>query len=278
MLVPREKGEVVLCGDIGCSGLGALPPLKMVDTINHMGMSISMAQGLAQAMKEKGGKVIAMLGDGTFFHSGIASLMNAVYTKSNMLVIIFDNRTIGMTGHQDHPGATHLAKYNEIEILPLLKGLGIAYAEAIMPFDMKDTYNKIEKALATEGVSVLVSKAPCVFLPEYKEFTTQDSNIVIDHTRCNTCHNHSDHEIHCSRRGSAQSNLSRAVAKIKADKPIDARDQSCPANICNHGFFNSILEKDYKTALDMVRDKLLFARTCGDICHRPCELFSGHKS
>ncbi len=278
LLVPREDGEVVLCGDIGCSGLGALPPLKMVDTINHMGMSISMAQGLAEAMKEKGGKVVAMLGDGTFFHSGIASLMNAVYTKSNMLVIIFDNRTIGMTGHQDHPGATRLVKYNEIEILPLLKGLGIGYVEAIMPFDMKDTYLKIEKALATEGVSVLVSKAPCVFLPEYKAFTQQDSNIVVDQTRCNTCHNHSDHEINCSRRGSAQSNLSRAAAKIKADNSIDARDQSCPANICNHGFFNSILENDYKTALNIVRDKLLFARTCGDICHRPCELFSGHQS
>jgi indolepyruvate ferredoxin oxidoreductase, alpha subunit len=276
LLIPREKGDVILCGDIGCSGLGALPPLKMIDTINHMGMSISMAQGLAQAMKERGGKVVAMLGDGTFFHSGVASLLNAVYTKSNMLVIIFDNRTIGMTGHQDHPGATHLEKYNQIEILPLLKGMGIKYAEAIMPFDMKDAYHKIEKALAAEGVSVLVSKAPCVFLPEYKDFTRQDAKIVIDHSRCNTCHNHLDHEIYCSRRGSAQSNLSRAIAKIRADKLIDAAQQSCPANICNHGFFHSILENDYKTALDMVRDKLLFARACGDICHRPCELFSGY--
>ena len=276
LLIPRENAEVILCGDIGCSGLGALPPLKMIDTINHMGMSISMAQGLAEAMKEKGGKVIAMLGDGTFFHSGVASLLNAVYTKSNLLVIIFDNRTIGMTGHQDHPGATHLDKYHQIEILPLLKGMGIKNAEAIMPFDMKDTYHKIEKALATQGVSVLVSKAPCVFLPEYKDFTRQNSNIVIDHSRCNTCHNHLDHEIYCSRRGSAQSNLSRAIAKIKADKPVDARDLACPANICNHGFFHSILEKDYKTALGMVRDKMLFARACGDICHRPCELFSGH--
>ncbi|MDO8366665.1 MAG: FAD-dependent oxidoreductase [Saprospiraceae bacterium] len=279
LLVPRENGEVVLCGDIGCSGLGALPPLNMIDTINHMGMSISMAQGLAEAMKGKGGKVVAMLGDGTFFHSGITSLLNAVYTKSNILVIIFDNRTIGMTGHQDHPGATHLSKYNQIEILPLLKGMGIAFAEELQPFDTRDAYHQIERALAAEGVSVLVSKAPCVFLPEYKAFVGhEDSVIAVDPSRCNTCHNHLDHAIQCSRRSSAQSSMSRAVAKIKADKPMDATELSCPANICNHGFFHSIVEKDYKTALDMVRDKLLFARTCGDICHRPCELFSGHES
>ena len=78
-----------------------------------------------------------MLGDGTFFHSGIPALLNAVYTRSNLMVIIFDNRTIGMTGHQDHPGATHLSKYNEIDIPPLLKGMGIPYVETLMPFDIK---------------------------------------------------------------------------------------------------------------------------------------------
>ena len=282
LLVPQNNSErsqdTILCGDIGCSGLGALPPLKMIDTINHMGMSISMAQGLSEALKDTETKVVAMLGDGTFFHSGISSLLNAVYTKANMLVIIFDNRTIGMTGHQDHPGATHLEKYNEIQLEPLIKGMGIEFVETLMPFDMKDTYKKIENAMAQEGVSVLISKAPCVFLPDYKEFTKQDSKIVIDHNKCNSCHNHSDHGIECSKKASSGSNLTRAIAKIRAEERVDAKDQSCPANICNHGFFNSILEKDYKTALNMVRDKLLFSRTCGDICHRPCELFSNHES
>ncbi len=285
LLVPQNESnrddrsqDTILCGDIGCSGLGALPPLKMIDTINHMGMSISMAQGLSEALKDKNTKVVAMLGDGTFFHSGISSLLNAVYTKANMLVIIFDNRTIGMTGHQDHPGATHLEKYNEIQLEPLIKGMGINFVETLMPFDMKDTYKKVEEAMAQEGVSVLISKAPCVFLPDYKEFTKPDSKIVIDHNKCNTCHNHSDHSISCSKQASSGSSLTRAIAKIRAKERVDSKDQACPANICNHGFFNSILEKDYKTALEMVRDKLLFSRTCGDICHRPCELFSNHKS
>ncbi len=274
LLVPREDQDTVLCGDIGCIGLGALPPLNMIDTINHMGMSISMAQGLSEALKEKEGKVVAMLGDGTFFHSGISSILNAVYTKSDILVIIFDNRTIGMTGHQDHPGATHLSKYNEIQIEPLLKGMGISHVETFMPFDIKDTFQKIEQALEIKGISVLVSKAPCVFLPDYKNYTKQGSKIIIDPDLCNTCHNHSDMEINCSVSGTPNYNLVRAKAKIKAEITMPASELACPANICNHGFFNSILEKDYNTALNMVRDKILFSRTCGDICYRPCELYS----
>ncbi|HAW52468.1 MAG TPA: hypothetical protein DCX54_09115, partial [Flavobacteriales bacterium] len=278
LIIPRSDSSTILCGDIGCLGLGALAPLNMVDTINHMGMSISMAQGLSLALKQEKTKVVAMLGDGTFFHSGISSLLNAVYSKSNILVIIFDNRTIGMTGHQDHPGATHKDQYHEIEIAPLVKGMGIEHVETIMPFDMKDAYKKVEDALAMEGVSVLISKAPCVFLPEYEGFTRQDAMITVDHGKCNTCHNHSDTDLYCSRKYSPTSNLVRAIAKVKAEKPVSAEEQCCPANICNHGFFNSILEKDYRTALDVVRDKILFARTCGDICHRPCELFSGRKA
>lgn len=277
LIFPRDNGETILCGDIGCSGLGALPPLKMIDTINHMGMSISMAQGLSQALGNKQ-KVVAMLGDGTFFHSGIPSLLNAVYTKTNMLVIIFDNRTIGMTGHQDHPGATHLNKYQEIDIPPLLKGMGIEFVETLLPFDIKDTYTKIKSALKTEGVAVLVSKAPCIFLPDYKNLIPADQRVEIDPNRCNTCHNHADLEISCSRASDPKSNIHRAIAKIDGSIQINAKAMSCPANICNHGFLNSIQENDYKTALDMIRDKLLFARTCGDICHRPCELFSGQTS
>ncbi len=277
--VPREHSELAMCGDIGCFGLGALPPLKMIDTINHMGMSVSMAQGLSEAFHTDDGnrKTVAMLGDGTFFHSGVASLMNAVYTKSNVLVIIFDNRTIGMTGGQDHPGASqHELKYKEIQIEPLVRGMGIP-VETISPFNLKDTFEKINRGVQIEGVSVIISKAPCIFVPDFTETRTQ-RRIWVDKNKCNTCANHSDLGIACSRQTSPQGSLARARAKIEADVSIEAERQACPANICNHGFFNSILEGDYKTAVDIVRDKMLFARTCGDICHRPCELFASEGS
>jgi len=111
LALSNSHEDTILCGDIGCMGLGALPPLQMVDTVNHMGMSISMAQGLDIALENhspeaKTKNVIALIGDGTFFHSGIPSLLNAVYTKANITVIIFDNRTIAMTGLQKNPGTT----------------------------------------------------------------------------------------------------------------------------------------------------------------------------
>lgn len=277
LAIPRDQNELIMCGDIGCFGLGALPPLKMIDTINHMGMSISMAQGLYESFhdSDKEKKVVALLGDGTFFHSGLSSLVNAVYTRANILVIIFDNRTIGMTGHQEHPGASRQSKYKEIDIPPLLKGLGIEVVETINPFNIHDGYEKVEKAMAHQGVSVIVSKAPCIFLPDFKEKIDKKMKVVVDPEKCNTCANHSDASLSCSRCYSPKNNLSRAKAKIMAEVSIPGSEQQCPANICNHGFFNSILEGNYQDAVEIVRDKMLFAKTCGDICHRPCELFSG---
>lgn len=280
LAIPRDQSELIMCGDIGCFGLGALPPLRMIDTVNHMGMSISMAQGLYESFhdSDKSKKVVALVGDGTFFHSGLSSLVNAIYTRANILVIIFDNRTIGMTGHQAHPGASTLPKYHQIEIPPLLKGLGVEVVETIDPFNIRENFAKVNKVLAHQGVSVLVSKSPCIFLPEFKENMNSTMKIVVDPDACNTCANHEDVDIACSRCYAPKSNLSRAKAKLTAEISIPGEEQLCPANICNHGFFNSILEGDYKSAVEIVRDKMLFARTCGDICHRPCELFSNENS
>jgi len=276
LAVPRKQAEMVLCGDIGCFGLGALPPLQMIDTINHMGMSVSMAQGLSAAFSHSHDeqKVIAMVGDSTFFHSGIPSLMNALYTRSNILLVVFDNRTTGMTGHQDNPGSSKNPKHNQLDIEKLVKGLGVEMVSTISPFELRDSFRKIETAMQYTGVSVIVSKAPCIFLPDFASAMPEQFRVEVDPGRCNSCANHEDSDIACSRCGSQLGNLSRAKAKLTAAYSSAASEQLCPANICNHGFFHSILEGDYKSAVEVVRDKMLFARSCGDICHRPCELFS----
>jgi indolepyruvate ferredoxin oxidoreductase alpha subunit len=276
LVIPRDESELVLCGDIGCFGLGALPPLAMIDTINHMGMSISMAQGLQEAFRHSAQprKVVALLGDGTFFHSGMTALINAVYTRANILVVIFDNRTVGMTGHQSNPGAARLEKYHELDIAQVVRGLGIDCVEEFNPFELKTAFGKLEKAMQYEGVSVVIAKAPCIFLPEYVIQSEGKLRITVNPDRCNSCANHEDPQLHCSRCYAPKSNLSRARAKMFAEVQVAGAEQECPANICNHGFFNSILEGDYKAAVEVVRDKMLFAHTCGDICHRPCELFS----
>ncbi|QEC69229.1 FAD-dependent oxidoreductase [Panacibacter ginsenosidivorans] len=275
--VPRDDGKIILCGDIGCLGLGTLPPLQMMDTIHHMGMSVSLAQGLSEALHTQSStdKIVALIGDGTFFHSGVTSLLNAVYTRSNITIIIFDNRTVAMTGQQDNPGAIYHSKYKQIDITALVKGMGVEYVATVNPFNLKITCEKIQSAIVHEGVSVLIAKAPCIFLPEFKEriagssFTKKVLRVNPD--KCNTCFNHCDLQIFCSKEPSVKNNLAKARAKITATNHIPAQEQLCPANICNHGFFNSILAGNYKEALEIVRDKMLFARLCGSICHKPCE-------
>ncbi|MCP3674425.1 MAG: FAD-dependent oxidoreductase, partial [Gammaproteobacteria bacterium] len=281
LVLPSNHQDLILCGDIGCLGLGALPPLKMMDTVNHMGMSISMAQGLEIAVgKDNEGnhknKIIALIGDGTFFHSGIVSLLNAVYTKANISVIIFDNRTIAMTGMQVNPGTDKSEEkdYDEIDLETLLYGMGIKFVESMDPFDLKDTYQKLRESINYQGVSVLISKSPCVILDS--SLHTINKPLVVDHTKCKTCANHDDESLHCSQLITTGYGLARARAKMTASEHIPGPKQSCPANICNHGFFNAILADDHQTALEIVRDKILFARTCGDICHRPCEQVVNH--
>ncbi len=276
LALPREEGKVIMCGDIGCLGLGGLPPLKMMDTVNHMGMSISMAQGLDRALGESSDcKIIALLGDGSFFHSGIPSLLNAVYTNANMTVIVFDNRTIAMTGCQDNPGAQDGNRFRHIDIEVLIKGLGVEYVETLDPFELNETACKVKQAVDFPGVSVLVSKSPCVLLDRSANLPEQ--RIVVDQGKCKTCANHADATLYCSQVSSVTLGLVRARAKSLGEKPIKGSEQLCPANICNHGFVSAIQAEDYKTALEIIRDKMLFAHTCGELCHRPCEGDEGDK-
>jgi NADPH-dependent glutamate synthase beta subunit-like oxidoreductase/pyruvate/2-oxoacid:ferredoxin oxidoreductase beta subunit/ferredoxin len=279
LAVPRYDTSVVMCGDIGCFGLGALAPLQMIDTIHHMGMSISMAQGISEAISQNnnGTKIVALVGDGTFFHSGVASLLNAVYTKSEFTLIIFDNRTVGMTGHQDNPGSVIKQKYRQINIEQLIRGMGIDQVSTIDPFHVRSTYSKLQEALNYKGISVLIAKSPCVFLPEFKNNHLYKKVFKVDHDKCNTCGNHCDSSEWCSKEGSQKNSLARAKAMASGTHHIPAKEQLCPANICNHGFFNSILAGNHKEALEIVRDKMLFSKVCGDICHKPCEsLFKNH--
>ncbi|MDP6398013.1 MAG: FAD-dependent oxidoreductase [Arenicellales bacterium] len=274
LAISQHRQDVILCGDIGCLGLGALPPLRMMDTLHHMGMSLSMAQGLDAALARHNDgrdRPVALLGDGTFFHSGIPALVNAVYTRARMTVIIFDNRAIAMTGGQPHPGAPGGASANpfgEVAIEPLVRGLGVKYVATMDPLDLDQTCTEIHQAMAFEGVSVLISKSPCVMLATASE---PRHRVTVDPALCRRCGNQDAPDLHCSQSAANGSGLARARGNRLAPRRIDARAQRCPANICNHGFFNAIMAQDYQAALEIVRDKMAFAGACGEICHRPCE-------
>ena len=163
-----NKLKLTVSADIGCYTLGAQPPLAAVDTVVCMGASVGIAHGFEKARgREQSNKTVAVIGDSTFIHSGITGLINAVYNKSNITLIILDNSTTGMTGHQQHP-ATGLTLKQEpakiLDIVALCKTVGCDSVRVTDSYDLGDLEKIIKEETARDGVSVIVAKRPCALL------------------------------------------------------------------------------------------------------------------
>jgi indolepyruvate ferredoxin oxidoreductase alpha subunit len=157
--------KAVFTGDIGCYTLGNAKPLDMVDTCLCMGASVTMAQGIKRA--EPDAKLFAFIGDSTFFHSGLTGVVNALYNGTDITVVILDNGTTAMTGHQPHPGLgrTMMGTVSEkISIFNTLKGLGVPYVRRVNPFDQQTAIETAKEAAAQKGVSAIIFDAPCIAL------------------------------------------------------------------------------------------------------------------
>jgi indolepyruvate ferredoxin oxidoreductase alpha subunit len=157
-------------GDIGCYTLGCLPPLSALDTCLCMGASISKAVGIAkQGVK----RVAAVIGDSTFWHSGIPALINAVYNKADILVCILDNSVVAMTGHQPTPYLGLTAKNEKtkkLSVVEICKACRVDSVCEIDPFKKEEMISALKKGLDTPGVHVVISKRPCVFVAKkFKE-------------------------------------------------------------------------------------------------------------
>jgi indolepyruvate ferredoxin oxidoreductase alpha subunit len=157
-----SKHDVIVTGDIGCYSLGAFKPLSRLDIILCMGGGISMAHGLDKAGESK--KVVGIVGDSTFFHSGITGLLDIAYNKGKSTIIVVDNRTTAMTGHQDNPG-TGLTLMGEktkaISIEQIGKACGIDRVITIDPYDTANTVKVIAEELAADEPSLIISRAAC---------------------------------------------------------------------------------------------------------------------
>ncbi|MGE4400123.1 MAG: indolepyruvate ferredoxin oxidoreductase subunit alpha [Desulfobulbus sp.] len=161
--------DVFISGDIGCYTLGFLPPLSAMDACVCMGASITMAHGMSKALGKEGeGKVVAVLGDSTFMHSGMTGLLNLVYNNSYATVIILDNRTTAMTGHQENPASGHNIRGEEapaLNIELLCQALGVKRVTVVNPHDVEATRKVLREEIAIAEPSVIISRAPCVLLP-----------------------------------------------------------------------------------------------------------------
>jgi len=182
------KLKVFVTGDIGCYTLSFMKPLEGLDSCVCMGASVGMAHGMDKALEEEG-RVVGVLGDSTFIHSGITPLLNMAYNKSNAVVVICDNRTTAMTGMQEHPATGFTlqgAATKALDFVALAKVLGIDNVQVVDPFDIKDTRRVIKEELSREGPSLVISRAPCALLAVKKK-TDRRVPLRIDPDKCTGC-------------------------------------------------------------------------------------------
>lgn len=163
-----NKLKVTVAGDIGCYTLGSLAPLSAMDTTICMGASIGTAMGMEKARgKEFARKLVAVIGDSTFIHSGITGLINTVYNKATTTTIILDNRTTGMTGHQDNPTTGLTIKgdsIKEVDLVLMAKAVGVERVVVVDPFDLQRLEQVIKEELAAEEPSVIITKRKCALI------------------------------------------------------------------------------------------------------------------
>lgn len=162
-----HKLKVPVNGDIGCYSLGFAPPLSAQHTLGCMGAGISVAHGAV-----KGGSPehhVAVIGDSTFFHSGIPALLNVVYNHSPVVTMILDNRTTAMTGHQENPGTGRTlqgANAPMIALEPLVRALGVRHVRTLDAFAVDDIEKTLKEYLKLDEPSVVIARQPCALLPE----------------------------------------------------------------------------------------------------------------
>ncbi len=177
------KGKkAVFCGDIGCYTLGNAMPLDMVDTCLCMGASVSVPQG----MYHSGNDAVhfGFIGDSTFFHSGITNVINAVYNQAEEVVIILDNSTTAMTGHQPHPGIgkTMMGDVSEkVSIEKILTAIGVTSVRVVDPLCLKSAINAVKEAAEEHGVRCIIFRSPCVALFKPKK------RLMVNSDKCKSC-------------------------------------------------------------------------------------------
>ena len=167
------KHKVTVLGDIGCYTLAAYEPLYAIETCECMGASVSSIHGFNKALGQASeGKTVAVLGDSTFMHSGMTGLANIAYNQSNSTVIILDNSTTGMTGHQENPTTGKNLRGDpagKIDLETLCRAMGIRRVRVVDPYDLEATEQVVTEELAAEEPSVIITRRPCVLLKTVKK-------------------------------------------------------------------------------------------------------------
>ncbi len=191
-----KKKNIMVTGDIGCYTLGSAAPLNAMETCICMGASISLGHGAQKAFNRHAvdKRVVAVIGDSTFFHSGMTGLLDIAYNNSNTVTVILDNRITGMTGHQENPGTGFTLQgmpAKQADIPAIVKALGIDNIKTVNPIKLGAMKEALDWALAIDGPSVIITRWPCVLKKQseqdVEEFGDYKSLCVVDADKCIGC-------------------------------------------------------------------------------------------
>jgi indolepyruvate ferredoxin oxidoreductase alpha subunit len=241
--IKKETGvDPIRPGDIGCNCLGVHPPLKAIDISTCMGGGFDLSNGISRVTDVP---VVAHLGDSTFFHSGLAPMVNAVYNRAKITMVVLDNLTTAMTGSQPSPAAgNNLISPQPDPIRPeeLARACGINFIRVIDPQDLENSKQALEEAIKFDGPSFVVFRRACAIL-EQREKKARGEQIIpcrIDDTKC-----------------------------INSLPPYCTA--ACPLHIDVRGYVNYMHEGLADAALNLIQEKLPFAAVMGRICTHPCQ-------
>ncbi|MEG2005523.1 MAG: thiamine pyrophosphate-dependent enzyme, partial [Bilophila sp.] len=179
--------EAIYSSDIGCYTLGMVPPLRAADFLFCMGSSVSAGSGFAMISDRP---VVGFIGDSTFFHSGMTGLANAVFNKHDLLLVILDNGTTAMTGHQPNPGVASAVLgegCEHLDIESIVRGIGVTDVAKVKPFNLRATLKTLEDMKSRHGVRVIIAEEPCMLFarrtlkqerPQVAEVVQQGADVL----------------------------------------------------------------------------------------------------
>ena len=182
--------DFVVAGDIGCYTLGAAPPLNAIDSVICMGGGFTVAMGMAKAFRATGQtdkKVFGVMGDSTFFHSGMTGAAEIIYNKGDVIPVVLDNHITGMTGHQDNPGSGYTLQgemAESLKIEDILKSYGFEHVIIVDPQDLKAMEAAVQEALASEVPAAIIARRPCMLI---KRIRHENGLCQVDTDKCIGC-------------------------------------------------------------------------------------------
>jgi indolepyruvate ferredoxin oxidoreductase alpha subunit len=283
--------QTVYVSDIGCYTLGANPPHHAGDVLLAMGSSLPMAAGISRTTGER---VVAFIGDSSFFHSGMPALLDAVQNDDDVVLVVMDNDITAMTGFQPSPGTPEAGEPGtKRHIADFARALGVKDVAVVDPADIPATLRAFERAKKSRHLSMVVAEGPCAMLMHSpQQGAAKVEPPKVDHDKCHTC-GMSEAGLYCELAPSLAVQRRMAAQRVDGPAPLAlvtgsspsrgmpaAREKvpetspcsvECPIGICIPAYVGAIAAGEPERALQTVALRAALPSVCSHICHRPCE-------